>query len=156
AFAVDRAGIASAPMTLNRPNAARGKSGQLFILAAGVDRYPLLPAMCGEDGKSSCDLDHAVSDAKRVTRALSSSRLYAQMTQVVLSNVQASRDAILASLDAFIQKAGSGDTIVTFFAAHGLVDRERKLQVALASTRLGQVAATSLAFESVAERLRQA
>jgi uncharacterized caspase-like protein len=157
AFAVDRTGIASAPLTLTRPpKTAQGKSGQLFSLAAGVDRYPLFPAECGGDRKSSCNLDRAVSDARRVTRALASSKLYARTTQAVLSDEKASRDAILASLDAFIGKAGAGDTIVAFFAAHGLIDSNGKLLIALASTSPGERTTTALAFEAVAERLRRA
>jgi hypothetical protein len=162
AFAVDRAGIASAPLAVTRPRkAAQRKSGRLFSLAAGGNRYPLFPAECGSDHKSSCDLDHATSDAQRVTQALASSKLYAGKTQAILRNEKASRDAILATLNGFIEKAGAGDTIVAFFAAHGLVDGDghrklKKLRIALASTDPAKLTTTALAFEEVAEHLKRA
>jgi len=42
---------------------ALDKRGTLYILAIGVDKYPVLGKTCGREGKASCDLTFSGADA---------------------------------------------------------------------------------------------
>jgi tetratricopeptide (TPR) repeat protein len=155
AIAVDRAGLVSAPLALPRTAGQRRPSGRLFVLAVGVDRYPLIAPTCGPDANQSCDLTFAASDAKRVAGAVAKSRLYAGKSVNVLTDEHAHRDAILAELDRMIEQATPADTIMVSFAGHGLIDDKNALQLGLSTTQLEQVQDTALGFDLVSARLRQ-
>jgi hypothetical protein len=153
AIALDKSGLISAPLTIPRPAGARRPAGRLFMLAVGINEYPQMKS-CGNGGVEPCNLSYAVSDAKRVAAAAGKSRLYARIDSKVLADAQASKAAILAELERIVAVAAPEDTVVVSFAGHGL-DDNNTLQLALSTTRLDQVEATSLGFDAIAGRLRQ-
>jgi hypothetical protein len=155
AIAVDKAGLVSAPLALPRLTPGGEPRGQLFTLAVGVDRYPLVPPVCGEDQKQTCDLEFAVADANRIAKATGQSPLYEKRSSAVLSDDRATQPAILAEIDRIVAEALPQDTVAMFFAGHGLIDGNGGLQLALSSVQLERIAETGLSFEIVAARLRR-
>jgi len=154
--AVDVHGIVSSPLSLDTGPSRLGRgAGKLWGLFVGIDRYPLLPNACGSDGRSPCDLTLAAADARRLANAVGQSRLYKSKDSTVLIDNAASRSAVLVRLGTMVESAGSEDTIVVFFAGHGLRD-EDALRLVLSSTSLEDLAGTSLAFADVATQLRRA
>jgi Flp pilus assembly protein TadD len=151
AIAIDKNGLASAPVTLPVTAASRSR-GRLFILAIGIDRYP---RMCRGGGQDSCNLAYAVADAKRVAAAAAASPLYAHASASVLTGEQADSASILSALDRIVDEANSDDTIMVSFAGHGLEGDNGGLRLALASTAVDDLEHTSLSFDAVAERLRR-
>jgi len=49
---------------------ALDKSGTLYVLAIGVDKFSQLPPTCGASGIQSCDLGFAGKDARALRDAL--------------------------------------------------------------------------------------
>jgi len=156
AVAIDTHGIVSTPLSLDaglsRPGHGAGKLWGLFV---GIDSYPLLPNVCGLDGRSPCTLTLAAADARRLAHAVGQSRLYRDHETALLIDKDASRSAVLARLAAMVGGAGSEDTIVVSFAGHGLRDDDA-LWLVLSSTSLDDLPGTSLAFADVATRLKRA
>lgn len=144
AIAVDRKGLISAPLRLTTEAMRLRKSGRLFALAVGIDRYPILRA----------DLKFAAADAKRIANAVTRSPIYAKATQSVLLDGAASEPAILTAIDRIVAQAEPADTVVLFFAGHGLIDDNGRLRLALSTTDLPNLRSTALSFDTVAERLR--
>jgi hypothetical protein len=154
AIAVDKAGLVSAPLALSGLARSDEARGRLFMLSVGVDRYPLVPPVCGDDQRQSCDLEFAVADANRVAAAVGRSRLYEGISSSALGDERASQPAILAEIDRIVAAAQPQDTVAMFFAGHGLIDDAGGLRLALASTQIDRIAETGLSFEAIAERLR--
>jgi hypothetical protein len=96
--------------------------GDLFILAVGVNQFPLLKP----DGRS-VDLDFAARDAEEFVRLLSTngSRYFRNVHAKSISDAsdeQPTRERIIRALE-FLSQAGEHDTVVLFLASHGLSDR---------------------------------
>jgi hypothetical protein len=156
AVAVDTQGLVSSPLSLDSGLSRAGPgTGKIWGLFVGIDTYPLLPSVCGSDGRSPCDLALAAADAKRLAHAVGQSRLYKSKETTVLVDKEASRGAVLARLGAMVESAGSEDTVVVSFAGHGLRDQDA-LRLVLSSTSLDDLPGTSLAFADVAARLKRA
>ncbi len=145
AIAVDRAGLVSAPLRLSPPNARPKKAGRLSVLAVGVDKYPAMPG---------ANLRFAAADARRIAGAVTRSPLYTKTSQTILTDETAKESSILGSIDRLIADATADDTIVLFFAGHGLIDGQGQLRLALSSTALDQLDTTALSFDALAARLR--
>lgn len=126
-----------------------------MALFVGIDKYPGLGNLCGDNGQSSCELHLAVADANRLARAVGQSRLYQAVQSTVLADEKASHDAVLGRLDAIIASATAEDTIVVSFAGHG-VRLDNKLGIVLSATVGDDIEGTSLPFEAVAARLKRA
>lgn len=103
--------IAAAPTPAPAPPAAVGDppvvGGKIFVLAIGVDRFqtPDIPPLV-----------NAAADATGLAQALDgpSTRL------TLMTDEQASRQAILEALDRLAAEAGPDDTAVIFLAGHGV------------------------------------
>lgn len=154
AVAMDRRGLVSAPLAIAEAPAARAPHGRLFVLAVGINKYPLLPARCG-NGRQSCDLRFAAADAQRIAKAVESSKYYAKMAVTTLTDSEASSERVLGQLDGIIAEAAPEDTIAVSFAGHGLVDGNGALVFALSATEMDRIGETSLNFNAVSERLRR-
>jgi hypothetical protein len=154
AFAADLSGIVSAPLTLSK-QPLRRKHGNLYAIAVGVDRYPLLPPICGKSKKESCNLSYAAADARRVTNSVMQSMKYEKKVPILITNDKANRKTVLDALDTIVAEAGSNDTIVVSFAGHGFRYND-KLLIGMPTTLLDNVTieSTSLPFEMIAEKLR--
>jgi hypothetical protein len=104
------------------------KRGTLHILAIGVTDYKGLGKVCGDNGKESCDLDFAGTDARKFADAVEK-RLGPGHTQVnkrVLVNGGKPNDAPTANniTDAVerLRSAKETDTVVLFISGHGKND----------------------------------
>jgi WD40 repeat protein len=120
----------SSPVTGNtlllwhRGEGALDRRGTLHILAVGVDRYPGLPAKCGQDGKLPCDLRYAAADAQLFahTVARQLGPIHRSTTITLLVNgpnrLQPTKANILAAVNA-LRSGSENDTVIVMIAAHG-------------------------------------
>ncbi|WP_170985298.1 caspase family protein [Roseomonas sp. AR75] len=111
----DRAVFAEGPvLDLRRAGAPQAPAGaaRLVVLAIGVNAYAN-PAM---------NLRFAVPDAETVTDTLrrQAQGLFSEVRSTVLRDAEATRDGILAALDAAARDAAPGDTFVLYLAGHGV------------------------------------
>jgi WD40 repeat protein len=93
-------------------------SGNLYVLAVGVNAFPDLP--------ESLNLAFAAQDAEAMAQALErrGAGRYRQTFVKVLSDDsedKPTRASILAALE-FVQQSGPRDTVVIFLASHGITD----------------------------------
>jgi uncharacterized caspase-like protein len=82
-----------------------------WAVIVGVDRYPNM------DRRRQ--LDYAVSDAKAVEKLLVEDLDYEPARIRSLYNQDASKNDVLAALNAFLADAGEEDAVFVFFAGHG-------------------------------------
>jgi WD40 repeat protein/uncharacterized caspase-like protein len=106
---------------------ALDKSGTLYVLTIGVDKYAHLPATCGTNGDQSCDLHFAGKDARALRDALvrQSGPLYNEVKTLLLTqdgDKPPTKANIEDALEEMLGKAGSADTTVVFVAGHGVTD----------------------------------
>jgi WD40 repeat protein len=104
------------------------KRGTLYLLAIGVDKYPGLGNNCGDDGRSSCDLDVSGADARALVTAVEK-RLGPAHDRIVkrllINGVGANNEPTAANiLDAIdvLKQAKETDTVLLFIAGHGFND----------------------------------
>jgi WD40 repeat protein len=92
-------------------------SGNLYVLAVGVNAFPSLPA--------SLNLAYAAQDAEAMAATLERRGIghYRQTFVKVLSDatVKPERESIVAALE-FVKQGGPNDTVVIFLASHGITD----------------------------------
>lgn len=118
------------------------RKGKLYLIAIGVEKYPLLPTDC--NGRS-CDLRYPVDDAAELVRVIAerSAPLYSGMETLVLVNREAldetpdkeqalegvvklddllepDSDTISDEIEDFLDKPGPDDTTIVFVAGHGI------------------------------------
>jgi hypothetical protein len=110
--AVDNAGQAGAPYSLDLIREDRPAAATLFILAVGV----------GEYRNPDYRLALPARDARAVVQAFNrpSSRVFANIRSLVLTDEAATRPAILAARRDFLAQAGPDDAVLVFFAGHGV------------------------------------
>lgn len=142
----DLDGLTSAPAEILLDTTFPRSPGRLIGLAIGVDDYPGLRS----------NLRFAASDARRITAASGTSKLYSATDVTMLTNRKATGAAILARLDAMVADAGEHDTILLSFAGHGLLGNKGDLHLALSGTQASDIEGTSLDFNVVAARLTNA
>lgn len=142
----DQDGLTSAPAEILLDTTFRGSPGKLIGLAVGVDDYPSLKS----------NLQFAAADARRITTASGSSKLYSAIDVTMLTNREATSAAILARLDAMVAAADEHDTILLSFAGHGLLGRKGDLHLALSETVASDIEGTSLDFNAIVARLGNA
>ena len=120
----------------------QAKKGKLFVVAIGVEKYPLLPTDC--QGRS-CDLAYPVDDAAEMLKVLKerTAPLYTEMETLILLNQDAldekpdqagvvqglvgdgelfepSSDNITDQVEDFLDRPGPDDTTIVFVAGHGI------------------------------------
>src|SRR5690606_5249768 len=112
AIAVDRHGILSLPSIASMPGRA-GPKGRLFGLAIGVDEY---------DDPQIAPLSGAKKDANVLVSALKGAgpRAYSDVRVTTLTDGEATPEAILSAFEKIIAEAGPQDTLLLFFAGHGI------------------------------------
>jgi hypothetical protein len=117
--------------------------GTLYILAIGVDKYPVLGKTCGSNGKASCDLTFSGADARALVAAVDQrlSPAHTKVVKRVLVNGAEAKDAPTASniLDAIdlLKQAKETDTVLLFIAGHGFNDGPNYRFLATNADRLG-------------------
>ena len=140
------------------------KRGTLYILAIGIDRYPVLGRTCGEDGKASCDLRYSGADARALVAA-TERRLgpaHSKVVKRMLLNGDTADDAPTAAniIDAtdLLKQAKETDTVVVFIAGHGFNDGPSYRLLATNATRDGDGfrSATVVQWQILQEALERA
>lgn len=93
----------------------RGDGGVKRALLIGIDKYPRLNQLTG-----------CVNDVQLMRSILQESFGFLPEHVTLLTDAQATRDGILAALDALVDGAGQGDIVVVHYAGHGsqMTDRE--------------------------------
>lgn len=153
AVATDSEGAESRPLSLATGERASGQAaegGRLFAIAVGTDVY--------EGSAALTPLNFAASDAKRFTDAVRTldggAYRTAEVTALLLD--EADLEARLdAALDAVSREAGEGDTIMLFFAGHGLRSPDGRFYLATRGTTLDRLADTALSWDRLAARLNR-
>lgn len=127
---------------VGRKAQGRERAGTLYLLAIGVESYPLLPTACG--GRA-CDLAYPVDDAVQFARLVAekAAPLYERMKAQIFVNrsvleespeldaalsalpadtrvLEPESDTILDEIEDFLDQAGPQDTTIVFVAGHGI------------------------------------
>jgi WD40 repeat protein len=121
---------------------ALDKRDTLYIIAVGVDKYPQLPSVCGQQGNSTCDLTFAGADAKAFAETIQTQmgRQHAKVVTRLLVNgagegLEPSRENIMAAV-ALLIEAREMDTIAVFVAGHGVNDARNGYQLMPTNARV--------------------
>jgi WD40 repeat protein len=114
----------------SRPDVARIErlgahvAGDLWVLSVGVSDYgdPLRDLCCAAE--DAADVAVLFDGAARRTPdgASSGPHAFEELHRLVLTDAEASREATLAKGGAFLAQAGVDDSVIVFFAGHGLVE----------------------------------
>ncbi len=138
--ALDQHGLASVPMGRDLP--AGGDKRRVHVLAVGVDKYsdPDIP-----------DLKLAGHDATRFAEAIGTIRHdVAVASERILGDKDATRAGVLAALKRTIAETAKGETVVLFFAGHGIRDDDGTYYLATSDTNLDDMAGSALAWNDIA------
>jgi uncharacterized caspase-like protein len=123
-------------------------------VAIGIDNYqdPTLPR-----------LSYAKADAQRLLRALKTSegKAVQSVQSTSLLDAQVTPERILASVREAAQSTGPDDTLLFFYAGHGIGDRSSEpskagLVLATAATRMKDLKGTSVSWAELASALAEA
>lgn len=119
-YAFNRDNVKSRDATLNVTGAeSLRRPATLYILAAGVNRY----------ANHAFDLKYAAADARdlaaEVQRQQDTMKGFASVEVVPLIDAAATKQGFLAALQDLARKAQPEDTVLLFFAGHGLADGSR-------------------------------
>lgn len=146
--AVNERGLASLPVGRDLGTDAR-ELPVVRVLAVGVDRY---------DSPDLADLSYAVADASTLADALRQreGQSISLADPAILPDAEASPGAVLEAARAMAEAARPGETLVFFFAGHGLRGPDGRFYMATGETRTDQVVETALAWEELAAILRRA
>lgn len=113
---------------MQRGEGALDKRDTLHILAVGADKYPLLPKVCGSNGRSPCNLSYAGADANAFSETIEKRmghRHSRTVKQVLVNGAGGEREPtrtnVENALDA-LRHAKENDTVVVFIAGHGVND----------------------------------
>lgn len=96
-------------------------------LVIGIDKYPLLRRVSPSGQTVSKDLRGCVNDARNMTQILGERHGFAAENIRLLTDEQATREGILAGLRWLLERVGSDELAVLFYAGHGsqMPDREK-------------------------------
>ncbi len=151
--ASDRQGLSSRTVTLPRAAASASPAtapaagpaaGRLFVLAVGTDRF---------DDPGIAPLRFAVADAQAFAAAFETPGRYGDVVVEVLADDPDLATALAARLDAIAARMRPQDTLFLHVAGHGLTDEAGRLHLAHRKTRVADLAATALSFDTLADRL---
>ncbi|MEO1330347.1 MAG: caspase family protein [Pseudomonadota bacterium] len=138
-IAEDPEGLLSAPASVDLGRDPNGGS-RTHVLAVGVDRYrdPQLTP-----------LGLTVADANRFQQ------LFAPRSNGGLSNVltdfAATRDLVIAALEATVEAAEPGDSVMLFLSGHGVQDASGQFYFATHDTEIDRLAETALPWSVLSE-----
>ncbi len=127
-----------------------GARRRVHIVSVGIDHY---------DDDRIQQLHFAGSDASRFLKTLQEKGGTAVeiVSQTLLRDAEASREAIFAKLNETIAKAEPGDSILLFIAGHGVQDTATKTYyLATSATRVDNIEHTSLRWSELSSALAKA
>lgn len=151
AVATDVEGAESRPLSLalgDRAGARDQGGGRLFAVAVGTDVY--------EGSAGLTPLKFAASDAKRFAEAVAGlgggAYRQVEVAEPLLdtAGLEEKLDAVLGDLE---RRAGPGDTVMLFFAGHGLRGPDGRFYLATRDTALDRLETTGLSWSRLAARL---
>lgn len=153
AVATDIEGSESQPVSLpvGAGNGERDEDGgRLFAVVVGTDVY--------DDASGLTRLNHAVSDARRFADLVENLEggLYrkAEVAALLLDDADVEKK-LEATLDELSRQTGPADTIMLFFAGHGLRGSDERFYLASRKTSLEQLDTTGLSWDRLAAQLGQ-
>ena len=151
ALAVDKDGVTSLPSSVHLPTPA-SPHGAMRAVAVGINAYHADPAIP--------PLELASSDARRFAEALAASQgraASAVATRLILDG-EATRQSIVDAVAAAAEATGPDDTLVVFFAGHGVDGgafdgKKGELVLALSTTRTADLSGTALPWSALTEAI---
>lgn len=154
AVAIDANGLVSLPSAIQVPGAVRPR-GTLRALIAGVDNY---------SDPAFEPLKSAKRDARSFAAALESvgKRVFASFDPPkLLVDAQVTQFKVLLSAADAAQKTGPDDTLVLFFAGHGvdatgLSNPDVGLALATGATRVNALDRTAISWSAIADAVKDA
>lgn len=148
AIAIGESGLASQPVGRDL-GANRGGKGRIHLLAVGIDRY--------EDDRVE-SLRYARADARTIHTAIrkGGGKRFDVASHALLTDTEASPVAVLAKAQEVIEAAVAGETIVFFFAGHGVKDKDGRFYLATSATNPDDMANTALPWTKLADVLKRA
>jgi hypothetical protein len=147
AVAVDDKGFFSQPAAVQLP-AAGPRGGALLGVVVGVDLY---------DSRELPRLRYAVTDAGDIAKAVESnpSRYYGGIAVTRLTDPDIDPAKIAAALENAVGAARPGDTVMFFFAGHGVKGKDGAFYLTTAKSDPKNFANTALAWTTVAGILQK-
>ena len=141
ALAAGRNGVLSAARSLHLQPSGLG-TNTLRAVLAGVDKY----------ASPGIDLSYAKSDAARLAAALKARQAiyYAKQDVELLTDRAATAQAIAAALERAVTAAAPEDTILFFFAGHGVQGGDGRYYLAPHDIGLNSVERTGLPWSQIA------
>lgn len=103
--------------------------GEYWLLAIGIDRYTYWPP-----------LENAVHDAKAVVEVLTRDYGFKSDHVITLYDKQATEDNIINTFIALQSKLGPNDSLLIYYAGHGIVDAFKTGSWIPVNSREGQIA----------------
>jgi hypothetical protein len=144
ALAIDARGFVSASQAL-RLKPEGGGANKLLGVFVGVDAY----------ADPKVNLTYAKSDAKRLAVALKGrgSAYYASQEHNLLLDEGATRQAIAAAIEKAVAAAGPEDTILFFFAGHGVQSDDGRYYLTPSDLNLTDIPGSGLPWSEIAATL---
>jgi hypothetical protein len=143
-IAVDKAGLASLPMGRDL-RSVPGAPRRVHVLAIGVDEYA--------DPRIQ-DLGFARTDAQRFAQAVGATGANVVVaSSKVLDEKGAGRDDALAALRQVIAAAAADETVMLFFAGHGVRGDDGSYFLATPDTKIDDIPGSALPWNAVADVL---
>ncbi len=141
ALAADRKGVLSAARSLRLKPSGPG-SNTLRAVLVGVDKY----------SSPDIDLTYAKSDATRLAAALDKRKAiyYAKQNVELLADGEATAAAIAAALERAVAAATPEDTILFFFAGHGVQGDDGRYYLAPHDLERDSIERTGLPWSQIA------
>ena len=143
-LAVDAQGLASTP--ISRDLGPDGSRARVHVLSVGIDDY----------GSADVpDLSFAVSDARNIASSIAQvgmGRLDVGQPELLIDSA-ATGEAILAATRRIVDEAEPGDTIVFFFAGHGLKGPNGRFYMGTPGVDPSDITGTALAWDDLATAL---
>jgi hypothetical protein len=137
-YAKDDRGAASAVTTQVVERTGKAPAPALYAVVVGVSKY----------ANPKFDLAYAAKDAKDVAALLATSDRFSAVHVREVLDDRATRDEILATRT-FLEKATVDDTVVVFFAGHGLLDKKLDYYFATTDIDPRSPAVAGLSYEAL-------
>ncbi len=141
-------GLYSQPVTFDA-GSFPGSRRRVHIVSVGIDHY---------DDEKIQQLHFAGSDAARFLKTLQdkAGTSVEIVSQTLLRDSEASREAILAKVNETNAKAEPGDSILLFIAGHGVQATDKNYYLATSVTRVDNIENTSLRWSDLSNALAKA
>ena len=141
-------GLYSQPATFDAGLGASPRR-RVRLISIGIDHY---------DDSRIRQLNFAGSDAARFAKTLQekAGSSVEIISQSLLLDAAATRDAIIAKLNETITKAEPGDSVILFIAGHGVEAPDKNYYLATSATKVDDIAHTALPWGDLASVLAKA